>query len=127
MVDDPQGAIAILPALQLGLCAAFWVAVGARGPWRRLVLGVVGLAGLQLTVLLALGELSHHLGFAPHVSLIRAWGVVAPLAVVWVLAAAAPHCLTTRTRARAPAAAAWLASHARGACRALVSPRDAPA
>ena len=85
LVDDPQGAIAILPALQLGLCAAFWVAVGARGPWRRLVLGVVGLAGLQLTVLLALGELSHHLGFAPHVSLIRAWGVVAPLAVVWVL------------------------------------------
>ena len=57
----------------------------ARGPWRRLVLGVVGLAGLQLTVLLVLGELSHHLGFAPHVSLIRAWGVVAPLAVVWVL------------------------------------------
>ena len=84
-VDDPQGAIAILPALQLGLCAAFWAAVGARGPWRRLVLGVVGLAGLQLTVLLGLGELSHHLGFAPHVSLIRAWGVVAPLAVVWVL------------------------------------------
>ena len=85
LVDDPQGAIAILPALQLGLCAAFWAAVGARGPWRRLVLGVVGLAGLQLTVLLGLGELSHHLGFAPHVSLIRAWGVVAPLAVVWVL------------------------------------------
>ena len=84
-VDDPQGAIAILPALQLGLCAAFWAAVGARGSWRRLVLGVVGLAGLQLTVLLGLGELSHHLGFAPHVSLIRAWGVVAPLAVVWVL------------------------------------------
>ena len=85
VVDDPQGAIVILPALQLGLCAAFWVAVGARGPWRRLVLGVVGLAVLQLTVVLALGELSHHLGFAPHVSLIRAWGVVAPLAVVWVL------------------------------------------
>ena len=84
-VDDPQGALAILPALQLGLCAAFWAAIGARGPWRRLVLGVVGLAGLQLTVLLGLGELSHHLGFAPHVSLIRAWGVVAPLAVVWVL------------------------------------------
>ena len=84
-VDDPQGAIAILPAFQLGLCAAFWAAVGARGSWRRLVLGVVGLAGLQLTVLLGLGELSHHLGFAPHVSLIRAWGIVAPLAVVWVL------------------------------------------
>ena len=85
VVDDPQGAIAILPALQLGLCAACWAAIGWRGPWRRLVLGIVGLAGLQLTVVLVLGELSHHLGFAPHVSLIRAWGVVAPLAVVWVL------------------------------------------
>ena len=85
VVDDPQGALAILPALQLGLCAAFWAAIGWRGPWRRLVLGIVGLAGLQLTVLLVLGELSHHMGFAPHVSLIRAWGVVAPLAVVWAL------------------------------------------
>ena len=85
VVDDPQGALAILPALQLGLCAACWAAIGWRGPWRRLVLGIVGLAGLQLTVLLVLGELSHHMGFAPHVSLIRAWGVVAPLAVVWVL------------------------------------------
>ena len=84
-VDDPQGALAILPALQLGLCVAFWAAIGARGPWRRLVIGVVGLAGLQLAVLLVLGELSHHLGLAPHVSLIRAWAVVAPLAVVWLL------------------------------------------
>ena len=114
VVDDPQGALAILPALQLGLCAAFWAAIGWRGPWRRLVLGIVGLAGVQLTVLLVLGELSHHLGLAPHVSLIRAWGVVAPLAGGLGAAVAAPHCLTTCTRARAPASAAWLASHARG-------------
>ena len=84
-LDDPQGAFLILPAFQLGLCAALWGAAGARGPWRRLPLGVVGLAGLQLTALLVLGELSHHLGFAPHVSLIRTWGIVAPLAVVWGL------------------------------------------
>ena len=83
--DDPQGALVIFPAFQLGLSAALWRAAGARGPWRRLALGVVGLAGLQLAVLLVLGELSHHLGFAPDDSLIRAWGIVAPLAVVWVL------------------------------------------
>ena len=124
-VDDPQGAIAILPALQLGLYAAFCAAVGARGPWRRLVLGVVGLAGLQLTVLLMLGELSHHLGFAPHVSLIRAWGVVAPLAVVWVLRRPRLTVSPPAPVPDAPAAAAWLASHARGACRALVSPCNA--
>ena len=125
VVDDPQGAIAILPALQLGLCAAFWVAVGARGPWRRLVLGVVGLAGLQLTVLLALGELSHHLGFAPHVSLIRAWGVVAPLAVVWVLRRPRLTVSPPIPVPVHPLPQPGLASHASGACRALVSPRDA--
>ena len=83
--DDPQGAIANPLGLQLGLCAACWG--GHRLAWTLAATGsrIVGLAGLQLTVVLVLGELSHHLGFAPHVSLIRAWGVVAPLAVVWVL------------------------------------------
>ena len=84
-VEDPQGALAILPAFQLGLLVAAWVGSGARGPWRRFAGGVVGLAGLQLASLLALGELAHHVGFAPHVSLIRAWALVAPLALVWVL------------------------------------------
>ena len=87
LIADPQGAFAMLPAFQLGLCAALCSAVGARRGswWRRLPLVVGGLAGLQLVVLLGLGELSHHLGLAPHVSLIRAWGVVAPLALVWRL------------------------------------------
>ena len=85
LIADPQGAVAILPAFQLGLCAALCSAVGARGAWwRRLPLVVGGLAGLQLTCLLGLGELSHHAGLAPHTSLIRAWGVVAPLALVWL-------------------------------------------
>ena len=84
-VDDPQGAFAILPAFQLGLFAAVWVGSGARGPWRRLAGGVLGLAGLQLASLLAVGELSHHFEFAPHVSLIRTWALVAPVALVWVL------------------------------------------
>ena len=84
-VDDPQGAFAILPAFQLGLFAAVWVGSGARGPWRRLAGGVLGLAGLQLASLLAVGELSHHFEFAPHVGLIRTWALVAPLALVWVL------------------------------------------
>ena len=84
-IADPQGAVAILLAFQLGLCAALCGAVGARAAWwRRLPLVVGGLAGLQLALLLGLGELSHHVGLAPHTSLIRAWGVVAPLALVWL-------------------------------------------
>ena len=113
VVDDPQGALAILPALQLGLCAACWAAIGWRGPWRRLVLGIVGLAGLQLTVLLVLGELSHHHGICPprepDPSLGRRRAAGGGLGA----AVAAPHCLTICTRARAPTSAAWLASHAR--------------
>ena len=89
MTTDPQTRPPDPPpssgVLRFALTAGAWF-IGLFGVmWRRLVLGVVGLAWLQLTVLLALGELSHHLGFAPHVSLIRAWGVVVPLAVVWVL------------------------------------------
>ena len=138
-VDDPQGAIVILAALQIGLCAAFWVAVGARGPWRRLVLGVVGLAGLQLTVLLGLGELSHHLGICPPREPDPGLGRRRAAGGGLGAAAPTPHRLTIRPRARAPAAAAWLGSAGtphlrrtrhgrhqwRGARRALVSPCDA--
>ena len=115
LVDDPQGAIAILPALQLGLCAAFWAAVGWRGPWRRLVLGIVGLAGLQLTVVLALGELSHHLGFRPPREPDPRLGRRCAAGGGLGATAAAPHYLTTCTRAGAPAAAARLGNHALGA------------
>ena len=42
--------------------------------------------GLALTALLvALGELSAHYGLDPHVALFRAWAIVAPLALVWLL------------------------------------------
>ena len=82
---DPQGAVVILPAFQLGLFAALWLASGAPGPWRRAARGVALLAGLQLGAILSLGELSHHVGLALHVSLIRAWALAAPLGLVWAL------------------------------------------
>ena len=85
LLADPQGAVAMLPAFQLGLVAGLCGAVPARGVWwRRLPLVLGALAVLQLTVLLGLGELGHHVGLSPHTSLIRAGGLLAPLALVWL-------------------------------------------
>ena len=83
---DAQGAAAVLPAFQVGLFAALWAAVAGRAGWRRALLGAGVLAATQAALALPVGELAFHVGFDPHVSLIRAWTVVAPVALVWVLA-----------------------------------------
>lgn len=82
---DSQGAMSMLPAFQIGLFVALWVAAG-RLAWRSALLGLVGLALAQPVFGLAVGELASHYGFSPHVGLIRAWAIVLPLALVWVLA-----------------------------------------
>lgn len=100
---DEQGAAAMLPAFQVGLFAALWAAVAGAAAWRRALLGIGVLAAAQAAVALPVGELAHHAGFDPHVSLIRAWTVVVPAALVWTLArpgAAFPW----RSPAPAPAA-----------------------
>ena len=83
---DEQGAAAMLPAFQVGLFVALWAAVAGRAAWRRALLGLGVLAASQATLALPVGELAYHVGFDPHVSLIRAWTVVVPVALVWVLA-----------------------------------------
>ena len=83
---DEQGAAAVLPAFQVGLFAALWAAVAGRAKWRSALVGLGLIAASQLVLALLVGELARHGGFNPHVSLIRAWTVVVPLALVWVLA-----------------------------------------
>ena len=83
---DEQGAAAILPAFQIGLFTALWVAVAGRGEWRGAALGVGVLVGTQAVLALQAGELAHHYGFDPHVGLIRAWAVALPVFLVWRLA-----------------------------------------
>jgi hypothetical protein len=78
---DPQGALLILPAFQVGLLVALWTAIGRLSTWRRLAVGVCLLGLSQAVLVWALGELSHYIGFAPHVSLIRAWAIAAPVVV----------------------------------------------
>ena len=82
---DAQGAFAMLPAFQLGLLVAFWIAVARLAEWRQLILGVAVLALSQVVVSIGLGELSRHIGFDPHVSLVRAWALVFPVVLAVML------------------------------------------
>ena len=102
---DEQGAAAMLPAFQLGLYAALWAAVAGRAEWRRALLGAGVLVASQAALALPVGELAFHVGFDPHVALIRAWTVVVPVALVWVLARPAGASVWRTSAALAPASA----------------------
>ena len=82
---DAQGAFAILPVFQLGLFVALWVTVSTPRVWRRLFCGLLVLALTQVVVSVGLGELFRHIGVDLHVSLIRAWALSGPVALVWLL------------------------------------------
>ena len=84
---DNQGAWAILPAFQVGLFAALWVAVAGGGrSWQRGLAGLGGLVLVQAAFGLPVDELAHHYGFDPHVGLLRGWALALPVAAVWWLA-----------------------------------------
>ena len=81
-LHDPQGAIAALPAFQVGLYVALWAAAFVAAGWRRLLAGLALLALTQVAGLLALHVLASHSGLTPHVPDVRAWAVVGPLLVI---------------------------------------------
>jgi len=81
-LDDPQGAIALLPAFQVGLYLALWIAAYTATGWKRLLAGLVVLALTQTTGLLALHALAIHSGVTARVSDVRGWAVAGPLLIV---------------------------------------------
>jgi exosortase/archaeosortase family protein len=80
-VVDTQGAIAFLPAFQVGLFLALWVAAYASVEWRRFVAGLLVLGLTQTALLLALHALAGHTSLTARVSDIRAWAVAGPLLI----------------------------------------------
>ena len=83
---DDQGAWAILPAFQVGLFTALWIAVAGGGrSWPRAVVGLGAVVLAQAALGVPVDELAHHYGFDPHVGLIRGWALVLPAAAVWRL------------------------------------------
>ena len=88
---DDQGAWAILPAFQVGLFVALWIAVAGGGrSWRRALAGLGGVVLVQAAFGVPVDELAHHYGFDPHVGLLRGWALVLPSAAVWWLARPLP-------------------------------------
>jgi exosortase/archaeosortase family protein len=80
-LDDPQGAVALLPAFQIGLYFALWIAAYVSVGWTRLVAGLAVLGLTQTAGLLALQALGTHGGVTAHVRDVRAWAVAGPVLV----------------------------------------------
>ena len=89
-LDDPQGAIAFLPAFQVGLYLALWVAAFIAVGWRRFLVGLAVLELTQTAGLLALHTLTTHSGLTAHVRDVRGWAVVGPLLIVAAVVNVAP-------------------------------------
>jgi hypothetical protein len=77
--DDPQGAIAFLPAFQVGLYLALSAAAFVALGWKRFFAGLALLQLTQIAGLLVLHALATHSGLTAHV---RGWAVAGPLLIV---------------------------------------------
>ncbi len=86
-LDDPQGAVAFLPAFQAGLYLSLCVAAFVTTRWSRVVTGFGLLAVTQITGLVALHALALG-GLSAQVRDVRAWAVAGP---VLIFAAVVSH------------------------------------
>ena len=77
-LDDPQGAISLLPAFQVGLYLALWGATFMAVAWKRVFAGLAVLGLSQTAGLLALQALATHADLTAHVRDIRGWAVAGP-------------------------------------------------
>jgi exosortase/archaeosortase family protein len=80
-LDDPQGAIALLPAFQIALYLALWAAAFVAAGWRRFLGGLAILGLTQTAGLLALHALATHSGLTAHVRDVRGWAVAGPVLI----------------------------------------------
>lgn len=81
-LDDPQGALALLPAFQAGLYLALGAAAFLAAGWRRLVAGFAILACTQAAGLLVLHALATHAGWMAHTRDARGWAVAGPVLIL---------------------------------------------
>jgi exosortase/archaeosortase family protein len=81
-LDDPQGAIALLPAFQVGLYVALWIAASAGDGWKRFAAGLAMIVVSLAAGLLLLRVLADDAGVAPHVRDIRGWAIAAPVLIL---------------------------------------------
>jgi hypothetical protein len=79
---DPQGALALLPAFQVGLYVALWIAGFVAAGWRRFIAGLAMLAVTQAAAMAGLLALTTYAGISASVRDVRAWAIVAPILIV---------------------------------------------
>ncbi|MDO8680021.1 MAG: hypothetical protein Q7R30_15975 [Acidobacteriota bacterium] len=84
-LNDPQGAIAFLPAFQAGLYLALSIAAFASTDWKPLVAGFVVLALTQATGVFLLHAIAES-GISAHVREIRGWAIAGPVLIAAVVA-----------------------------------------
>jgi exosortase/archaeosortase family protein len=81
-LDDPQGAIALLPAFQAGLYVALAVAAFAQFRWRPFAIGLALIGVSQVIAFTALHAWVRHAGLIPHVRDVRAWALAGPVLLI---------------------------------------------
>jgi hypothetical protein len=80
--QDPQGAVALLPAFQAGLFLALWVAARVAFGWKKFFAGLALLVLIQAATLAALPLFAGRVGASLLVQGVRAWAVAVPILVV---------------------------------------------
>lgn len=80
--NDAQGAMRSLPSFQAGLYVALAIAAMTAVAWRAFAIGFAALVVVQVAAISGLLALSRFSDLAPHIRDVRAWAVVAPLAIV---------------------------------------------
>jgi exosortase/archaeosortase family protein len=82
---DVQGAMLLLPGYQVALLLALSMSLTPSPRLSRALAAVAMLAGSQVLLLVALGEVSAHAGITIHALVPRALAVVLPVALAWWL------------------------------------------
>lgn len=82
---DAQGALPMLPGYQLGFLAGLWMALSPFRRPGRFAWALAALLATQVVLLVAVGEVAVHAGFATHALLLRASAIGVPAALAWLL------------------------------------------
>ena len=84
-VQDPQGALRLLPAFQIALLGALWIALRAPDGRRALAVAVVALAISQAALWAAWRATGHLIDVSAFVPQVRAWAVAAPALLILLM------------------------------------------
>jgi exosortase/archaeosortase family protein len=88
--EDPQGALRFLPAFQVGLFLALWIAAFVPAGWKRFACAAALLVASQVIVNGGVQLLFAYAGVAPLVRDIRAWALIAPVLLIAAVVNVAP-------------------------------------